>query len=105
MEENIIECKNLTHYYGKRLIYENLNFSVKKGHIMGLLGKNGCGKTTTINIEWLSATSFRGVFDLWGIDPEFESGNKTAFRIFDRGTYTVLVYEYLPDREILFRFL
>ena len=40
MEENIIECKNLTHYYGKRLIYENLNFSVKKGHIMGLLGKN-----------------------------------------------------------------
>ena len=50
MEENIIECKNLTHSYGKRLIYENLNFSVKKGHIMGLLGKNGCGKTTTINI-------------------------------------------------------
>ena len=50
MEQNIIECKNLTHYYGKRLIYENLNFSVKKGHIMGLLGKNGCGKTTTINI-------------------------------------------------------
>ena len=50
MEENVIECKNLTHYYGTRLIYENLNFSVKKGHIMGLLGKNGCGKTTTINI-------------------------------------------------------
>lgn len=50
MEEKVIECKNLTHYYGKRLIYENLNFSVLKGHIMGLLGKNGCGKTTTINI-------------------------------------------------------
>jgi len=50
MSEKIIECKNLTHYYGKRLIYENLNFSVEKGHIMGLLGKNGCGKTTTINI-------------------------------------------------------
>ena len=48
--ENVISCKNLTHYYGKRLIYENLNFSVKKGHIIGLLGKNGCGKTTTINI-------------------------------------------------------
>ena len=50
MEENIIECKNLTHYYGKRLIYVNLNFSVKQGHNMGLLAKNGCGKTTTINI-------------------------------------------------------
>ena len=48
--ENIIECNNLTHYYGKRLIYENLSFSVPKGRILGLLGKNGTGKTTTINI-------------------------------------------------------
>lgn len=48
--ENIIECKNLTHYYGKRLIYENLSFNVPKGRILGLLGKNGTGKTTTINI-------------------------------------------------------
>ncbi len=48
--ENIIECKNLTHYYGKRLIYEDLSFSVPRGRIVGLLGKNGTGKTTTINI-------------------------------------------------------
>ena len=47
---NVIECKNLTHYYGKKLVYENLNFSVKEGSILGLLGKNGAGKTTTINI-------------------------------------------------------
>ena len=45
-----IECKNLTHYYGKKLVYENLNFNVKEGSILGLLGKNGAGKTTTINI-------------------------------------------------------
>ena len=48
--EPIIECKNLTHYYGKRLIYENLSFNVPQGRILGLLGKNGTGKTTTINI-------------------------------------------------------
>lgn len=48
--ENIIECKHLTHFYGKRLIYENLNFNVPKGRILGLLGKNGTGKTTAINI-------------------------------------------------------
>lgn len=48
--ESIIECKNLTHYYGKRLIYENLSFNVPQGRILGLLGKNGTGKTTTINI-------------------------------------------------------
>ncbi|MDR0823686.1 MAG: ABC transporter ATP-binding protein [Prevotella sp.] len=46
----IIQCENITHYYGKRLIYENLNFEVQKGKILGLLGKNGTGKTTIINI-------------------------------------------------------
>lgn len=48
--ENVIECRNITHYYGKRLIYEDLSFAVPRGRILGLLGKNGTGKTTTINI-------------------------------------------------------
>lgn len=50
MQQAIVECKNLTHYYGKRCIYENLNFEIPQGRILGLLGKNGTGKTTTINI-------------------------------------------------------
>ena len=50
MENYAIECRDLTHYYGKRLIYSNLNIKVPTGRILGLLGKNGCGKTTTINI-------------------------------------------------------
>ena len=33
----IIECKNLTHYYGQRKIYENLSFEVPQGRILGLL--------------------------------------------------------------------
>lgn len=48
--EKIIQCENITHYYGNRLIYENLNFEVTKGKVLGLLGKNGTGKTTIINI-------------------------------------------------------
>jgi len=46
----IIQCQNITHYYGSRLIYKDLNFEVQKGKILGLLGKNGTGKTTIINI-------------------------------------------------------
>lgn len=46
----VVECNNLTHYYGKRLIYEDMSFKIEKGSIFGLLGKNGTGKTTTINI-------------------------------------------------------
>ena len=47
---NVIECNNLAHYYGKKRVFENLNFQVREGRILGLLGKNGTGKTTTINI-------------------------------------------------------
>ncbi|MCR5351212.1 MAG: ABC transporter ATP-binding protein [Bacteroidales bacterium] len=50
MEQPIIVCEHLTHWYGKRKIYEDLNFEVAPGRIVGLLGKNGTGKTTTINI-------------------------------------------------------
>jgi ABC-2 type transport system ATP-binding protein len=48
--ENVVEVKNLTHYYGNKKVHENLNFNIKNGSIFGLLGKNGTGKTTTINI-------------------------------------------------------
>lgn len=48
--ENIVECRNLTHYYGEKLVYEDLSFNIPRGSILGLLGKNGVGKTTTINI-------------------------------------------------------
>ena len=48
--EPIIQCNNITHYYGDRCIYENLNFEVQRGRVLGLLGKNGTGKTTIINI-------------------------------------------------------
>lgn len=50
MNEAVVKVKNLTHYYGNKLVIENLNFEIKYGSIFGLLGKNGTGKTTTINI-------------------------------------------------------
>ena len=47
----VISVKHLTQRYGTgRVIYSDLNFEVPKGRILGLLGKNGTGKTTTINI-------------------------------------------------------
>jgi len=51
LENPVIEVHDLTQRYGKgRIIYENLSFDVPRGRILGLLGKNGTGKTTTINI-------------------------------------------------------
>lgn len=47
---NVIEVHNLCHRYSGRTIYEDLSFTVPKGSICGLLGKNGQGKTTLVNI-------------------------------------------------------
>lgn len=69
MQDNIIECQNLTHYYGKRLIYENLSFQVPRGRILGLLGKNGTGKTTTINILSRIFTALFGECRIHGKTP------------------------------------
>ncbi len=66
--EHVIECNGLTHYYGKRLIYEDLNFAVEKGKVLGLLGKNGTGKTTTINILNGYLQPYKGTCRLFGED-------------------------------------
>lgn len=51
ISETVISVKGLTQRYGTgRVIYSDLSFEVPQGRILGLLGKNGTGKTTTINI-------------------------------------------------------
>ena len=45
---NSIEIINLSKSYGLKQAVKNLNFKVKENEIIGLLGPNGCGKTTTI---------------------------------------------------------
>lgn len=46
----MISVKNLTKYYGDKLAVKNISFEIKKGEIVGLLGLNGSGKTTTIRM-------------------------------------------------------
>jgi len=45
-----ISVEGLIHRYGRRTIHDGLGFSVEEGRILGLLGKNGVGKTTLIKI-------------------------------------------------------
>lgn len=40
--------KNLSFYYGKKLIYHDINLNLKKGSIYTLVGNNGVGKTTLL---------------------------------------------------------
>ena len=64
--ENIIEVKNLTKSYKNKIAVDNLTFNVKKGEILGLLGPNGSGKTTTIN-SILSLLNYdKGLIKIYG---------------------------------------
>lgn len=50
MEENIAKIKNLSHRYSKDWAVNNISFNIKNRGILGLLGSNGAGKSTTMNI-------------------------------------------------------
>lgn len=48
--DNILECKNLTKSYGKKLALSNVDLVIPRGKIVGLLGPNGSGKSTLIKL-------------------------------------------------------
>ena len=49
-KNSIIEFKNITLSYGKRIILDNINFKINQGQIFGMLGPNGVGKSTIFNL-------------------------------------------------------
>lgn len=46
----ILECKNVSKAYGKKVALSHINLTLEGGHIIGLLGPNGSGKTTLIKL-------------------------------------------------------
>ena len=50
MNKVAIEINNLNKSFGNILAVKNINFKIDKGTIIGLLGPNGCGKSTTIGM-------------------------------------------------------
>ena len=48
---NVLECKGLTKSYRRRVkVLDDFNLTVRSGRIVGLLGPNGCGKSTLIKL-------------------------------------------------------
>ena len=67
-EDAMIEVRDLTHYYGPMPAVENVNFTVRRGEILGFLGPNGAGKTTTMRILTGFMPPTRGAVTLDGYD-------------------------------------
>ncbi len=50
MDLPAIQVENLTRRFGDFVAVDHVSFEVQPGEIMGYLGPNGCGKTTTIRM-------------------------------------------------------
>ncbi len=64
----MIEIKNLSKSFGKTKVLDNITFKVEKGEVMGFLGANGAGKSTTMNIISGYLSSNEGEVIIKGID-------------------------------------
>ncbi len=48
--ELVLKVENLKKSFGKNILFENLNFNIPPGAIVGIIGSNGAGKTTLFNL-------------------------------------------------------
>lgn len=65
---NAISVKNLTKTYGSVNAVDNISFSVEKGSLIGFLGVNGAGKSTTINMMSTLLEPNSGNIEICGFD-------------------------------------
>ena len=67
----VITAQGLSKRYGRQAAIDNISFEVKQGRIVGLVGPNGSGKTTTLK-ALLGLTHFEGHLSVLGMDPRVE---------------------------------
>jgi len=65
---SVLSAKGLAKRYGKRVAVDGIDFEVPAGRIVGLIGPNGSGKTTTLKAA-LGLIPFDGQLSVLGFDP------------------------------------
>ena len=86
MSTPILVCDHLTKCYGAKTVLSDLSLSVEGGRIIGLLGPNGCGKTTLMKLLGGLLTPTSGCIRIAGMSP---------------GVETKKLVSYLPDKNSL----
>ena len=64
----MIEVKNLVKKYGNKTVLDHVSFEVKEGEILGFLGLNGAGKSTTMNIITGNLSATEGTASIDGFE-------------------------------------
>lgn len=68
MEKAIVQVEHLWHRYSTQWAIEDINFEIEEKSVVGLLGSNGAGKSTTMNIMCGVLKQMRGRVLIEGID-------------------------------------
>lgn len=82
----LLECININKSYGNKTVLKDVNLTIPRGKIIGLLGKNGTGKSTLIKL----------INDL--LTP---TGGKILVNGVDVGVESKKIISYLPERTYL----
>ncbi|MGO1367846.1 MAG: ABC transporter ATP-binding protein [Senegalia sp. (in: firmicutes)] len=97
--ETIIKIRNLNKYYGSNRVLKDINLDINKGEIIGYIGANGAGKSTTVKIMLGLIEEYSGSVEIFG---EKIVENKSNYK--RRIGYipeTADMYENLTPREYL----
>lgn len=90
----VIEAVNVSKAFGYKLLYENLNFALPQGGIVGIIGPNGAGKTTLFNLITGKIKPEVGTFEVGDtveigyLDQEHNTldPNKSVYELISGGT-------------------
>ena len=84
--EQLITVENLHKSYGSKTVLDEVSFTAQPGQIIGLLGPNGCGKTTLIKILTGLIKDHTGTVRINNEEP---------------GAYSKSIVAYLPEKTYL----
>ena len=97
LSDLVIRTDGLTKRYGKIVAVDGLSMEVRRGHVYGLLGPNGSGKTTTMGMLLGLVSPTSGSFSLFGSS----DGHRDALRRIGSIVETPAFYPYLSGRQNL----
>ena len=76
MREIILKTNNLTKKYKNFIALDNINITIQKGDIYGLIGRNGAGKTTLMKLITTLTNKTEGSFSLFGSEEELTESKR-----------------------------
>lgn len=97
----MIEVKNLSYSYGKKIIIEDMSFAISQGDFCAIMGPNGCGKTTLLKcIANILPVKTNSIF-INGKDSTIYSIKKLAQQIAFVPQHTPLDFEFSAFETVL----